>query len=275
MEQMAAPASATQIVRQVPEPTFLGQHGPKIVVALVLTFVSGLVDIVGYLGIFHFFTAHLTGTTVQLGHGLITGDMMDVFVALSIVISFVLGSLVGRSIIEFGSRRQIQRVASITLAMEALLLIAAAATHINSIARPYGGLVLLAAAMGLQTATLTGIGPLTVHTTFVTGMVNKFAQLLARLAFQAFDSWRMKQQLAASGRSAAAPGANKKRERQETLFLAIIWVFYVAGAAVGTWSFSVSFMHTLWIGAGLLALCLAADQFRPLSIEEEREQPEH
>jgi hypothetical protein len=29
--------------------------------------------------------------------------------------------------------------------------------------------------MGTQTATLTRIGPLTIHTTFVTGMLNKFA----------------------------------------------------------------------------------------------------
>lgn len=271
---MAAPARAAQMVRQTPEPTFFGQHGPKIVVALILTFVSGLVDIVGYLGVFHFFTAHLTGTTVQLGHSLITHDAMDIFAALSIVISFVVGSVAGRSIIEFGSRRQIQRVASITLALEALLLIAAAATHINSIAPPYSGLVLLAGAMGLQTATLTGIGPLTVHTTFVTGMVNKFAQLLARLAFQTYDSLRVKRHLVTNEQSRPASAATKKRERQETVFLAVIWLFYVAGAAVGTWSFSVSLMHTLWIGVVVLAFCLAADQFRPLSIEEEKEQSE-
>ena len=49
---------------------FFYEHFPKLFVALILTFVSGLVDIIGYLGIYHFFTAHLTGTTVQLGRGL-------------------------------------------------------------------------------------------------------------------------------------------------------------------------------------------------------------
>jgi len=271
---MAVSANAVPLVRHAPEPTFFGQHGPKIVVALILAFVSGLVDIVGYLGIFHFFTAHLTGTTVQLGHSLITHDVTDALVALSIVISFVVGSLAGRSIIEFGSRRRVQRVASITLAFEALVLIATAATHITSIAPPYTGLVLLAGAMGLQTATLTAIGPLTVHTTFVTGMVNKFAQLLAHLAFRAYDARKARLGPAQNADAAGASEAKARRERQEAVFLVLIWLVYVAGAAIGTWSFSVALMHTLWIGAMLLAICLAADQFHPLSVEEEREQSE-
>ena len=44
--------------------------------------------------------------------------------------------------------------------------------------------------MGLQTATLTRIGPLTIHTTFVTGMLNKFAQLLAHGMYHAYDLLR-------------------------------------------------------------------------------------
>lgn len=267
---MSAPSAApstSAIVRLPPEPTFFQQHRLKILVALILTFVSGLVDIVGYLGTFHFFTAHLTGTTVQLGHGLITHNLTDILAAVSIVLAFMIGSLVGRSLIEFGSRRGILRVASITLALEALLLIAAAATHINSIAEPFSGLILLAGAMGLQTATLTRIGPLTVHTTFVTGMINKLGQLLSRLAFRAFDWRHGKPRLPEDERA-------QKRDRDESVFLLGIWTLYVAGAAIGTWSFSLSLMHTLWIGVTLLALCLAVDQFRPLSIEEEREQIE-
>ena len=39
----------------------------KAVVALAVTFVAGFVDIVGYLGIYHILTAHVTGTTVHTG----------------------------------------------------------------------------------------------------------------------------------------------------------------------------------------------------------------
>src|SRR5579872_4015450 len=93
------------------------QHWPKMVVALLLTFASGLVDIIGYLGVFHFFTAHLTGTTVHLGSSLVNADWTDVVSAAVIVATFVIGSLIGRAIIEAASRKRMRRVASITLAI--------------------------------------------------------------------------------------------------------------------------------------------------------------
>jgi hypothetical protein len=43
------------------------QRRTKAVVALVLTFAAGYVDIVGLLTIYNLFTAHMTGTTVHLG----------------------------------------------------------------------------------------------------------------------------------------------------------------------------------------------------------------
>jgi uncharacterized membrane protein YoaK (UPF0700 family) len=144
----------------MPEARFLQQHRYKVSVALLLTFASGLVDIVGYVGIFHFFTAHLTGTTVQLGHGLAERNWIDVAAAVSIMGAFVLGSVLGRAAIEIGSRRHIRRIGSITLAMEAALLSALAVTHFGIASKPYVNLAMLAAAMGMQTATLTGIGPL-------------------------------------------------------------------------------------------------------------------
>jgi uncharacterized membrane protein YoaK (UPF0700 family) len=153
-------------------------------VALLLTFASGIVDIAGYLGIFHFFTAHLTGTTVQLGHGLATRSWKDVAAALTVVGAFVVGSIAGRTLLEIGARKRMCRIASITLAIEAALLLVVALENSHPTS-PYSGLRMLAAAMGIQTATLTGIGPLTVHTTFVTGMVNKFCQLVSHIALRA------------------------------------------------------------------------------------------
>ena len=72
-------------------------HLPKVAVALMLTLASGIVDIVGYLGVFHLFTAHLTGTTVQLGHSVVNRTWSDAVPAVIIVFSFVIGSLFGPS----------------------------------------------------------------------------------------------------------------------------------------------------------------------------------
>jgi len=121
--------------------------------------------------------------------------------------------------------------------------------------------------MGLQTATLTGIGPLTVHTTFVTGMINKLAQLVSHIAFRLVDSLRLSE-------PANADDTNANLDVSMAIFLLAIWVFYVAGAALGTASFQTWGVRSLFIAVALLFLVLAVDQFHPLSIEEEKEQSE-
>jgi uncharacterized membrane protein YoaK (UPF0700 family) len=240
---------------------------PKLCVALILTFVSGLVDIVGYLGIYRFFTAHLTGTTVQLGRGLAVRNWMHVSLAAAIVGAFIGGSLLARALIEISSRRHFRRIASITLLLEAFCLVAVALEHFTSSDKPFWSIAALAAAMGIQTATMTGIGPLTVHTTFVTGMLNKLAQLSSHIAFRAYD-------LRHKHNGNAAMQSEQRRDCQLAAFLVGIWLFYVAGAVLGTWSFAVFQLRALFIAVGFLALSLVADQFRPIAIREEREQSE-
>lgn len=249
------------------EAEFVDRYGPKMIVALLLTFASGVVDIVGYVGIFHFFTAHLTGTTVQLGQSLVEHDWMELAAAGAIVGAFVAGSFLGRVLIEIGARRRIRRIASVTLTIEALLLTSLTQPHLHYSGKPYWPLAILAAAMGIQTATLTGIGPLTVHTTFVTGMVNKTAQLVTRIGFRAYD-------LPRSGSRIAAVRREQRDDIQMSLFLTGVWLFYVGGAAMGTWSFNSWGLRALFIAIGLLAIGFATDQFRPLSVKEEKEQSE-
>ena len=245
---------------------FFREYGSKLAVALVLTFASGLVDIVGYMGVFRFFTAHLTGTTVQFGRGLVGRNWANVLAAGAILVAFVCGSILGRVLIEIGSRKRFRRIASVTLAAEAVILavVANARSHPSQL---YGILGLLAAAMGIQTATLTGVGPLTVHTTFVTGMVNKIAQLVSRISFRVYDSWRSRPRTVEAQR-------NQERDIQMGLFLAAIWLCYVAGAAAGTLSFRAWGMRALFIAVGLLGVSFVVDQFRPLAIQEEKEQSE-
>jgi uncharacterized membrane protein YoaK (UPF0700 family) len=246
---------------------FFQENLPKTVIALLLTFAAGLVDIVGYLGVLHFFTAHLTGATVELGHGLANHNWVNVSAVAIIVASFFCGSVLGRILIEIGSRKRIRRIATVTLAIEAVMLAALAQVRPGFAIRPFWGLAMLAAAMGIQTATLTGIGPLTVHTTFVTGMINKLAQLVSHLMFRGYDLLHSKSRNAEAHR-------DQRRDRQQALFLSAVWLFYVGGAAIGTWAFSSLGLRTLFIAVGLLLISLATDQFFPLSIREEKEQSE-
>ena len=248
----------------MPEPDFFSRHAPKMMVAVVLTFSSGIVDIIGYLGVYQLFTAHLTGTTVQLGRSLKNHQWFQVFMAATIVGAFMVGSLLGRTLIEIASRKRFRRIASATLTLEALALIIVVRGEWASPMKLYFCMALLAAAMGIQTATLTGIGPLTVHTTFVTGMLNKIAQLVSHIAFRAYDSPKSKSQDITARR-------DQIQDIQITMFLLAVWFAYLAGAAFGTFSFEVWGLRALLFAAGLLAVGLATDLGWPLSCKEEAE----
>ncbi len=258
----------------MPKADVFERHWPKIVVALLLTFASGLVDIVGYLGVFHFFVAHLTGTTVHLAENLVERNWIAIASAGAIVAAYFVGSIFGRAVIETGSRARIRKIATATLAIEAALLwvLVEAVTRSPAVKssipnQPYWALAVLAGAMGIQTATLTGIGPLTVHTTFITGMVNKLAQLTSHIAFRAYDMLRKRP-------LADVELRQWHEDIKKAVFLTTIWVFYVGGAAFGTWAYTEWGFSTLYVAVVLLLIAIATDQFGPLSVQEEVEQSE-
>jgi uncharacterized membrane protein YoaK (UPF0700 family) len=188
---------------------------------------------------------------------------------------FVFGSIIGRSIIEVGARRKMRRVATITLLVEAfLILVLIWTTPLDVVHQPESQaricwmLALLASAMGVQTATLTRIGALTIHTTFVTGMLNKLAQSISQWLFWMHDEWGQHRDWAAWLR----------RSRQNTsastaAFMLAIWVCYALGSLAGTWMSLEWSIRSLYLPAALLAMAAGIDQLRPLSLEEEKDQP--
>lgn len=247
----------------------------KKAVALALTFAAGFVDIVGLLVVYKLFTAHVTGTTVRLGEQLIVGNWKAAAVAASVVGAFLLGSIAGRIIVEMGSRAALRRIASITLGLEAILLIwvifwgSEALRNRSAIPEPvtYSLLTMLAGAMGVQTATLTKVGPLTIHTTFVTGMLNKLAELVSRWIFLNHEVRRF-------ANSQKENGLKSKRAEtfREAAFILAIWISYLLGALAGTWLGLRWQLKALYIPCLVLLLAIFVDQIQPLSLEEEREQ---
>ena len=243
--------------------------------ALALTFVAGFVDIAGLITVYDIFTAHMTGTTVRLGQYLLEKDWRQAAITGTVLAAFVMGSVIGRVIIEIGSRSAIRSIGSVTLAIEAVLLagVIVVGTHIvgvrpRSLAAVSSLLALFAGAMGLQTATVTRIGALTVHTTFVTGMLNKLAQLISHLLFSSHDL-----HAAAPFDKAELPDHRHNISRQAK-FLFFLWLLYLAGAFCGTWLTRHWSFESLLIPVCILAVVIALDQARPLSIEEEKDQSE-
>lgn len=246
----------------------------KAAMALLLTFVAGFVDIVGYLAVYHLFTANMTGTTVHLGHDLVTGHRIAAIIALSVLVAFVLGSIGGRALIEVGARMHVRSIASITIAVEAALIlgfIAVFNTFSSTAKSPVDIsilLVLLAIAMGIQTASLTRIGPLTVHTTFVTGMLNKLSQLISHFLFRSYDLIR------AGERDVERLRNMRKQHLQEAVFVFFIWFTYFIAALAGTLCFLKWNIRVMYLPSILLGIAIVVDQFYPLSLQEEQDQLE-
>ncbi len=236
----------------------------KSIVALLLTFAAGFVDIVGFIALLRTFTAHMTGNTVHAAYRLASGREDDGLAAIAIIATFLGGSIVGRALIEAAARHGLQRIASITLALEALLIAVVAFANPQDSGQAHVLLLLLSAAMGLQTASLTKIGPLTVHTTFVTGMLNKLAQLVSHALFLSYDTVIRKQPLK----------SHRRRAFRDAAFIFSIWLLYLAGASAGTrltldWK-----LHALVIPLTMLGLAICADMVRPLPLQEERDELE-
>ncbi len=256
------------------EPQPIVAHPTKSAVALAVTFVAGFVDIVGYLAIYHVFTAHLSGTTVHLGRDLMAGRWAAAAMAGTVVAAFLLGSIVGRAVIESGARLHIRRVASMNIGAEAALLVAFVplAKFLTRSSPPQRELILLAflaVAMGLQTATLTRIGALTIHTTFVTGMINKLAQLLSHVLFHTYAVLR------AEGRKQKEHFRRMRHiSARQASFIFSIWLFFLGGAVFGTWMYFKLGLRSMYLPAFILVLTIITDQFKPLSLQEERDQSE-
>ena len=252
----------------------LGKPG-KIAVALFLTIVGGFVDAVGYIALFEIFTANMSGNSVHVGMYLGQGNWMQLLRPLCAVMSYFVGMALTRIAIEIAGRRGLRRIASFTLAVEALLLAifahATPAMHLGQIvdqqAPAYFALVaLLAFAMGVQTATLTHIGPLTVYTTFVTGTLTKLTESFTRVLFWTYDHLR---KLGASGIVRHAIG---QPDVQEGAMLSSTWSCYVLGAAIGTalklrWE-----LRALYVPVAVLIVFVVLDLFRPIDVEEEQHQ---
>lgn len=145
---------------------------PLSVVLLTLTFTTGIVDAVSYLGLGRVFTANMTGNVVFLGFGIAGAGGLPVVAPLVSMASFVLGAGLGGTLAARVADRHLLHV-RIALAAETGLIIAA--TVLALIITPHPGTVwagvliaMLAFAMGVRNATVRRIGVPDLTTTVLT-----------------------------------------------------------------------------------------------------------
>ncbi|MCW2774055.1 MAG: hypothetical protein JWN91_2381 [Nocardioides sp.] len=146
---------------------------------LVLTFATGVVDAVGYLGLDRVFTGNMTGNVVILGMALVGADDLPILGPALALIGFMAGAALGGRILRRAAgvwtartTRLFGGVAVVVLALGVALLVVG-----DEPTRPFGITVttLLGAAMGVQAATARFVAVKDVTTVVVTSTITGLA----------------------------------------------------------------------------------------------------
>jgi uncharacterized membrane protein YoaK (UPF0700 family) len=154
----------------------IGDRHPLALALFALTFVSGVVDAVSYLGLGRVFTANMTGNVVIVGFALGGAPGFSVLDSLVSLGFFLLGSVasgrVTRELRPKGRQFWFRRV----LLAEAVLEGAAALVAATAPAVPHAVLIaVLAVALGLRNATVRALGVPDLTTTVLTMTLTGFA----------------------------------------------------------------------------------------------------
>jgi uncharacterized membrane protein YoaK (UPF0700 family) len=143
-----------------------------LVLMLVLTFSTGVIDAVGYLGLDRVFTGNMTGNVVILGMGLLGADDLPVVGPVIALIGFVGGALIAGRVLRFRPSGWSGHTTALFTIVGALIL--AVAVWLLAIRGDRGELTqyivtgLLGLAMGVQAATARHIAVKDVTTVVVT-----------------------------------------------------------------------------------------------------------
>jgi uncharacterized membrane protein YoaK (UPF0700 family) len=145
---------------------------PLTVFLLTLTFSTGLVDAVSYLGLGRVFSANMTGNVVLLGFGIAGGYSLPIVAPIVSLMAFLLGAALGGRLAESIAHRHRVHVgaalgAEVALLAVATVITAVATVHPNTF---WSDVVigLLALAMGVRNATVRRIGVPDLTTTVLT-----------------------------------------------------------------------------------------------------------
>jgi uncharacterized membrane protein YoaK (UPF0700 family) len=233
----------------------------------LLAWVGGFVDAVGFLALFHLFTAHMSGNSVWLGTYLGVGNWRLGLHHLFPIPLFVVGVAIGTAAVELARRRSMRAPFVPALLLEAVLLAAfmvcGSAFIVGDSVRTetVWGFYVLAAlpalAMGVQNATLRRVAGQTLHTTYITGVLNGLAEESVHVLF-----W-LREQTHAAGLRAALRAMPARPDLRAAVASALLWLAYVVGAVSGGFAKHRWQLYALALPLGLLAVVTAIEITRP------------
>jgi uncharacterized membrane protein YoaK (UPF0700 family) len=218
------------------EPALGSLRHPLTRALLVLTFTTGIVDAVSYLGLGRVFAANMTGNVVLLGFGIAGGAHLPVLAPLVSLGAFVLGAGAGGMLASRLSDRRPSHLAA-ALAIEVGLLAAAAvlAAVLDVDAGAFSGdlvIALLALGMGVRNATVRTFAVPDLTTTVLTMTITGLAAGLQPFGGSGAGTLRRGAAVLAMGLGALAGALLLKTDLVLPLVIAAVlaalaWMLYV------------------------------------------------
>lgn len=249
---------------------------PKAWVATALAWAAGYIDVVGWLVLYHVYTSHMTGNTATFAQDLMSGNIAEALRHGWPILPFIGGLLFSAAATKSARRRKFHSSFSIALITEiallAVFLFAGTAYLANGVLQMpenwkfYSLLSLPAAAMGVQTVTVTNINGLRVYTTYLTGSLSKFSEALIDYFFWVYDhmrdghAGRLRRVLRVSYRH---------RGLQHAALTAALWMGFFAGGLCGAVLESRYALFSLLAPIGVLIGATAVDFVRPVAAADE------
>ncbi len=167
-----AAAEAERIARERAHAAAASVRHPLTVLLLTLTFSTGLVDAVSYLGLGKVFSANMTGNVVLLGFGIAGGYDLPIVAPIVALLMFLVGAALGGKLADALVHRHRVHMGVALGGEVALLVVAMLLTALVAV-RPDAAsgdtvIGLLALAMGLRNATVRRLGVPDLTTTVLT-----------------------------------------------------------------------------------------------------------
>lgn len=240
--------------------------------AVAATWIAGFVDVVGFLLLAHILTANMSGNSVRIAVGGATGKSASILERGWPVACFTAGLMASALVHEIGARRRFLSTSAITYGIEAVLLTYVEVFYVSSgrivttAPQYFVPAALLALAMGMQNATLTRVGALSVRTTHITGTISEFVEGFSQFLFWAFDRLRGS---GARRRHRVFAVALRQRSFQEAVLTAFLWISFVIGAFCGTLAIHDFKRYLLLPPIVMLGLFMIFDLLRPLAASAE------
>ncbi|MFS0886354.1 DUF1275 family protein [Aeromicrobium sp. 179-A 4D2 NHS] len=143
---------------------------------LALTFSTGVVDAIGYLGLDRVFTGNMTGNVVILGMAIVGAEDLPVLGPVLALLGFMGGAALGGRVLRSASPGWSRRT-TLLLGLVGVVILALAVVVLADLSRPVALTIttLLGAAMGLQAATARFIAVKDVTTVVVTSTMTGLA----------------------------------------------------------------------------------------------------